>query len=330
MGEVAAATVVAKNRLSLARVLADSFRRHHSEVPFFVLLADEPDGYFDPEAESFRLLRLDDLAIPDLVRFRSHYTQQELTYATTPYVLRHLLDRGFVRVAFFKQESLVVGDLTPIFELLGKHSIVLAPHLLEPPTGATPGARERNILQSGTFNVGFLGVSATPTARAFLSWWESRVHEHCRHDVPAGLHFEQRWLDFVPAFFEDVGIVRDPGFNVGHWNLPDRNVTIQGDAVMVNDGPCRFVRFSGFDPDRPYSATRYSSRLNMSNIGPAAELFRRYSQLVVAAGYHETKAWPYAYYRPINDLRSLARRVRLRSRARALAARLLRGIREGA
>lgn len=328
MGDIAAATIVAKNRLALARVLADSLARHHPEVPFFVLLADEPGGYFDPEAESFCVVRLEDLAIADLAALRSRYTQQELTYAMTPYLLAHLLGRGFGRVAFFKQESLVVGDLTPVFELLAGHSIVLTPHLLEAPAGATSSAREKNILQSGVFNVGFLGVSATATARAFLSWWENRTSRHCRHDVSAGMHYEQRWLDLVPAFFEDVAVVRDVGFNVAHWNLPERNVTIRGDAVMVRDQPCRFVRFSGFDADRPSSVTRYSSRVSMAAIGDTARLFRRYAELLDAAGYQQTKAWPYAYYRRTTELRALARRVQLRSRVRSLAGRLLRAFRE--
>ena len=91
MGKVVAATIAAKRHLSLARVLANSFREHHPEIPFFVLLADEVDGRFDPSKEPFQILHLGDLAIPDPARFRFHYRQQELTYAATPYLLAHLL-----------------------------------------------------------------------------------------------------------------------------------------------------------------------------------------------------------------------------------------------
>jgi hypothetical protein len=145
-----------------------------------------------------------------------------LTYALTPYVLSHLLDCGYSGVGFFKQESLVLDDLTPILEWVPRKSIVLTPHLLEPLPGPDRFARELNILQSGVFNVGFLGVGNTPTAHEFLKWWRDRLRDHCRHDVPEGMHYEQRWLDLVPAFFEDFHILRDPGFNVGHWNLPER------------------------------------------------------------------------------------------------------------
>jgi hypothetical protein len=72
-------------------------------------------------------------------------------------------------------------------------------------------------------------------------------------------------------------------------------VAIDGENITVGGSPCSFFRFSGFDPERPYDVTRYSPRLNMSNVGAAAEIFRRYVKLLEGAGYHETKTWPYAY-----------------------------------
>src|SRR5688500_10040971 len=269
MKGVAVATVVAKNCLSLARVLADSFRALHPRVPFFALLADEVDGYFDPDREPFTLIRLSDLAIPDPARFRFQHTQQELTYAATPYLLSHLLRSGFTRAAFLKQESLVVGDMSPVFALMESNSILLTPHLLGPLSGDGMIGRELNILQSGVYNVGFLGVSESPAAREFLDWWGDRVYSHCRHDVPQGMHFEQRWLDLVPASFPGVRVIRDPGFNVGHWNLPERAPDSDGGALAVGGRPCRFSRFTGFDPEHPDDITRHSARLTTANVGAA-------------------------------------------------------------
>ena len=132
MSDLAAATIVAKSHLPYARVLAESFRRHHPDVPFLVLLADEVDGYFDPAAEPFELVTLEDLGIPGLRLMLFRYAKQELSYAATPYFISTLLNRSFRRVAFFKQESLVTGDLTPVLAQIGPASIVLTPHLLEP------------------------------------------------------------------------------------------------------------------------------------------------------------------------------------------------------
>jgi hypothetical protein len=54
----AGATIAAKSMLASARVVARSFADHHPGAPFFVLLADEADGYFDPAEEPYELLSL--------------------------------------------------------------------------------------------------------------------------------------------------------------------------------------------------------------------------------------------------------------------------------
>jgi hypothetical protein len=111
------------------------------------------------------------------------------------------------------------------------------------------------------------------------------------------MHYEQRWLDLVPALFEDVEIVRDPGYNVGHWSLPDHVIEATRAGVLVDGAPCRLFRFSGYVPEEPGQVTRYSRRPAMGEIGDAALLFERYRGALVEAGYEETRHWPYAYDR---------------------------------
>ena len=113
-------------------MLAESFHGLHRGIPFFVLLADETDGYFDPSHEPFQSSALCELDIPHPERFRFHYAQQPLSYASTPYLLAYLVRHGFSRLLFIKQESLVLGDLTPVFDILDRTSIVLTPHLVAP------------------------------------------------------------------------------------------------------------------------------------------------------------------------------------------------------
>ncbi|MDP9492089.1 MAG: hypothetical protein M3P42_07835 [Actinomycetota bacterium] len=281
---VAFGTIAAKRELPYARVLARSFAERHPKTPFFVLLADEIEGCFDGAGEPFRLLTFRDLEIPESEGFRFIHPRKQLTYAATPYFLSALVDDGFERAVFLKQESLVLGDLRPILELLNQSEIILTPHLLAPLEGDDGAARELNILQSGVCNVGLLGLRDSPESRRFLAWWADRVHDHCRHAIGEGLHYEQRWLDLVPAYFENARILRDPGANIGHWNLPER----------LRATP-RLFRFSGFDPDRPAQVTQYSDRLSMEALGDAAELFADYAEALKQAGWDEAQAWPYAY-----------------------------------
>lgn len=301
---IAACTIAAKGYLSYARVLADSFRRHHPEVPFFVLLADRPDGCFDPEAESFPILSLEDLAIPGLRGLRFHYSQQAFTYALTPHLLRHLLDRGFDRVVYYKQESLITGAQSPAFEALERAAIVLTPHLLKPVSGEDAAERELEILRAGSFNLGLLGVAESAATRRFLDWLQDRLRAHCRLDVAAGMHYEQRWIDLVPAFFEDVHLLRGAGDNLGHWNLRERRLELRGDpfaaaagvaAVEVDGEPVRLFRFSGFEPERPWALSRHQPLATLAGGGAAAAILRAYGEALEAAGYRETSRWPYAF-----------------------------------
>jgi hypothetical protein len=299
VNHVAVGTIVAKNYLSFARVLGRSLREHHPDVPFFVVLADQVEGTFDPAAEPFQVVPLEALEIPDLRRLCFRYSRQQVGVAAKPYLLRYLLGRGFAAAVFLDADILVVGPLDPL--LTDRHSIVLTPHLLEPLTERQRIDRELRILQSGVFNGGFLGVSETPIGHRFLAWWANRLNTHCRLAVGDGMHYDQRWLDLVPAFFDDVCIIRDAGCNVAYWNLPERGA------------PIRFFHFSGFDPDKPSVVTRFAPVLKFEAVGPASALFQRYVRLLEQDGYTTTRSWSYAYDRFDNGVRipDLARRMYL-------------------
>jgi hypothetical protein len=262
--------------------------------PIYLLLADQIDDYFDPAVERFQVLQLNDLGIADLPKFCFQYNRRELCAACKPFVLEHLLDNGFDSVIFIDPDVLVT-DRFAQSDIITRHSIVLSPHLLSPPGGVDRIDRELKILQAGAYNGGFITISDTPSARRFLAWWKARLANHCEGAVEQGLHYDQRWLDLVPALFSDVYILRDAGANIGYWNLPERTSSLQTGTSSAGETPARFIHFSGFDPTCPHAVTRYAADLNMDNIGPAAEVFRMYTGLLFAAGHRDTSTWPYAY-----------------------------------
>lgn len=297
MSRRAGCTIVAKSHLSYARLLARSFRQHHPDVPFYVLLADEGSGWVDASAEPFILVTLEQLAMPHVERVRFRYDQQPFTYACTPALMAALHRLGHDEVIYFKQETLVLAPLSPLFDLLQRHPVVVTPHLVTPLTGPDAGDREQNILQSGVYNIGVLGVSARAPGPDLLGWWADRLSQHCRHDVPNGMHFEQRWMDLAPAFF-GVHILRDPAFNIGHWSLPERRVTHDATGTVLVDGTAlRVFRFSGYRPDEPTRLTGYNQRLDGTDLGVVHALLARVRQALDDEGYAQTRTWPYAYAR---------------------------------
>lgn len=309
-GDLIACTIASKSSLSLARTLADSYRRHHPNAPFVVLLLDRIDGCFDPAREAFEIVEVETLGIPDFRRLSFQCDVAELTTAVKPYFLARLLARGYRKVLCFDVDVLVLSGLGRLAELLDRHAIVVTPRLMAPYED-TLSPTEIDVLRAGVLDPGFIGLVATGTTDRFLRWWSERFSAVWRTAPETGPVLEQRWLDLVPALYDDVYILRDPSFNVGYWNLHERRVEADGDQITVAGRPCRFFHFSGFDPLDLSRASSNQTRFSMEGIGGAAALFRRYRDLLLAHGHDETRAWQYAFGTFANGVRipDIARRM---------------------
>ncbi len=296
-GQAAIATIVACNYLAHARVLARSLREHHPDVPFFTLIADAHCDEPSVEApEPFHTVRPSDLGLPDLEGLTRGRSRQGLSVTLKPFLLQHLLDRGFARVIFLDPDILVVAGIDDVLEDVGRHPLVLTPHLLEPPGDAARHTRELTILQAGTFNGGFVGVSNVPVARQILAWWQDRLRHECGPDVGRGMYYDQRWLDLAPVLFDGVRVLRDPGCNIAYWNLTERAVRCAGQQILVNHRPARFFHFSGFDPLQPQLASRHAPTLRVDAFGPdACVIYQRYAELLIDAGYEAMVNIPYGF-----------------------------------
>jgi hypothetical protein len=290
---LAAATIAWGSQVAHVRVTARSFGVHHPGVPVFAAFVDGPapgGGAVEP----FTPLSLEALGVPRPEQLRFRYDRDALAYACTPSLLRYVMDLGYDAVVFLKLETLVLDRLQSVVDGLERHPVVATPHLVAPLEGSDRVARELNILLSGVYNVGVLGVRACDETRAFLGWWADRLERHCRHAPHEGMHFEQRWIDFLPAFVPGATVLRDVTVNVAHWNLRERRVTVRDARVLVDGRPVAVFRFSGFDPDRA-AASRYAPHLTPDVLGEAWLVFERYRRALEDEGWTGTRGLPYAY-----------------------------------
>jgi glycosyltransferase involved in cell wall biosynthesis len=293
---VAACAITSKNYLPVTRVLVDSFHRYHPETPFFLLLVDEVEGYFKPEEEEFELVELEQLNISNFTQFIFKYNILELNTAVKPYFLEYLFDTyKLKKLCYFDTDILILQPVTPLFDLLEKYSIVLTPHIISPieEDGLKPS--ELTIIQAGIYNLGFIALSNTPITKQFLKWWQARLYNKCVMSLEQGIHVDQKWVDFAPAFCEGVYILKEPGYNVAYWNLNSRKVEIKGQEVFVNGKPGYFFHFSGFNPKDIKPVSKHQDRFDINKIGQAKILFEQYRELVLARGYERCLAWPYAF-----------------------------------
>lgn len=250
MAGIHAFTSITTNYLPKARVLAESIRRHGPDFHVHLLLCDDLPPGFDLAVEPFDgLITLADLQLEDPAWLFSHSVVELCTAVKGP-ALQYLFDvQGADKVFYFDPDIAVFGRLDELVAALDAHCALLTPHQCTPET-SDEAVRDNEIcsLRHGVFNLGFLGVRGSGEGRRLADWWAERLRHHCFDEPPRGLFTDQRWMDLAPCFFPDIGILRDPGFNVATWNLTHRLVSGSlRDGIRVNGEPLGFYHFSGFD-----------------------------------------------------------------------------------
>jgi glycosyltransferase involved in cell wall biosynthesis len=302
MNSPLACTIIANNYLAYARAFTRSFLARHPEGTVCVLIVDRPQPGHRYEDEPFTVVFADQLGIPSFSQVSFRYSILELNTAVKPYFLLHLHRTfGWDHVCYFDPDILVLGDLADLYDRLGRVDAVLTPHLTAPiEDAAVPN--EREILLSGIYNLGFLGLSFNERTLPFLDWWARRLYRQCLHEVEHGLFVDQRWMDFAPSFLPNAAILRDPGYNAAYWNLAHRRLAASGDVwrVLANDGsevPLRFFHFSGYDFRRPDQISKFQNRFTFADRPDVAPLFRLYGERVREEGQETVQDFPYQYGR---------------------------------
>jgi glycosyltransferase involved in cell wall biosynthesis len=291
-------TVVARNYLPQARVLARSFRAHHRDGRVVVLVLDAPgEGLRDDEP--FDVVVPADLFPPDrqreLRRMATIYNVMELATALKPYLLRHLVTAaGEATATYLDPDIEVFAPLDDIADAATRHGIVLTPHRLAPVPADRRQPDERAFAISGAYNLGFVAVS--PAAVPFLDWWADRCRRDCVHDVPDGLFVDQRWVDVAAAYFPPH-VLRDPGLNAAYWNIDERPIdAAPGGRYVAGGAPLRFLHYSGYDPDVLFQLTRYHEgrpRVLLSEAPALRGLCAVYGERLRVEGWDECRKLDY-------------------------------------
>ncbi|MCF3627082.1 tetratricopeptide repeat protein [Planktothrix agardhii 1801] len=301
---IAGITMVSKNYLPQARVLCETFLAHHPNARFFVLLVDQVDGYFDPEQEQFHLLTIEDIPLPSADTFPYHYTILELNTAVKPFVLKYLFENydDIDNLVYIDPDIEIFRPIDEVWNALKSHTVVLIPHMRKPFRDyGSPS--EVQILQSGTYNLGFIGLKRNKNAFELLDWWMEKLYLDCVVDIPNGLFVDQKWMDLIPGYFPDTYILHDPSYNVAYWNLHDRTVEKIGDEYFVDGRPLAFFHFSGYSPQNKNSLSKHQTRHNLDDLPVVKKLCDCYKNKMLNSGYLEAKDFPYAYGKLSNGIK---------------------------
>lgn len=276
-------TVCTYSYLSKAVVLLDSLR---GMADLFVVLPEtpRPDRAALEATIGAKLVFLGDLGIPDPQRMAFQYDAFELSNALKPFGFESLFAAGYEEVLYFDADMEVYAPITPLWAALEAADAVITPHIETPlpDDGQTPSTED--VLRSGQFNGGFLGLRATPVTRAFLGWWADRLEMHSLVHQNHYYFVDQFYLAMIASFVPNLLILRHPGVNLAYWNLPERApVEAIDGGLSVRGEPLIFFHFSGFYPDDLPRISRHQNRFRLPGNHPLLPLLAGYRDKLTAA-----------------------------------------------
>lgn len=258
-------------------LLVESFFKFHPKNKFIIFSGDLYDLKSVNESDYLECRRL---------HIESDSESKRLSYSKIkPLVLKTLMEEGWQSIIFLDPDSLVMSSLDEIIDVVSNNSLTLTPHILKLVEENTIENFDKILLNSGMYNAGFIGLSKSEETIDFLKWWESRILERGIIYPNSGLHFDQRWLDLAPGFFKKICIIRDPGLNVGYFNIARRRIEIENGEYFINDSKLKLIHFSGFYPETIPSSNIFFPQVLVSDFGHLESVFKLHAEKLLALGW---------------------------------------------
>jgi len=292
--------------LSKAISLGISVKKNHPNADFYILFCENRKIYDYKRLEKYlsklkiRLLSVEDIGISDI---NTYLFQRQIVEACTAVKGRGLvyLQNKYEKTVYLDPDIYVFKPLNKILNGLNNNSIILIPHQNLPSSAELEFGVNAEItsLQYGVFNLGFLAVSNSLSAKKFAIWWAERLDKFCFDDRAKGLFTDQKWCDLAPALFEGVFVEREPGFNTAPWNSHCYKLAIEygtGKIIAgIKSSELVFFHFSGLD-----SGEGLKTSTEMEDFGFVhRELYLWYTELTNQLAEeikHFIKDWTYGYF----------------------------------
>jgi len=275
-------TVCSANHLAYAKTMADSLLQHNSEFTVYIGLADRIDNRFDISFfQPHKIIEAENLGIEAFSLMSAQYTIIELNCAIKPFMAQYLFKHHQPDLLlYFDTDIFVYQRLSLVEEALIENEILLTPHFTTP-INDDKEPRERDLLRSGLYNAGFVGMKKSAVTNNFLNWWSERLINQCYYNFAEGMAVDQNWLNLLPLFFNDIGIFTHKGANVAYWNLHERKLSRKDGLVYVNNTELLlFLHISGYKFETPEILSRHQTRFDLKDLPVLSALLKDYRQMV--------------------------------------------------
>jgi hypothetical protein len=305
-------TIVACNYLHYAIVLGNSVKKYHPNSKFCIFIVDDINNTYaeDIKEKGFDLIKIKDLDIQNYRQFVFKYNITEAATGVKPFVFKYLVSKEVSshNFIYLDPDILCFRRLDEIFDHLNVNSVVITPHSNSPILDENLFPDDYLFLGTGVYNLGFIAIKRTETSIKFINWWCQKLFNYCINLTEYTLFVDQKWINLVPAYFNEVLIFRNNAYNMAYWNLHER--LLENSEGIFKVQPCgmplAFFHFSGFDPSDLNKIFKYVPRnpvdnhhlkksFSLDSRNDLLEIFNLYRELLNNANFEKYSKIPYAY-----------------------------------
>jgi hypothetical protein len=289
-------TIATRSHFKYAVALATSLQRYHPELRLCVLLVDFDDDWRVNRSPSMKLFRLEEIRVTNIEDMKIYFNAFELSNCLKPFFIAHLLGEGFEKLVYLDADILVVGGFDDLFRMLNQYSFVLCPHWLRPELVENSDVSVSNIVHLGIYNGGMWGIGRDGAMDA-LVWLMQILPKFGFNDRQNGMFVDQKILPLAAQLFSSqFGCMKHPGYNVGYWNLHEREITKIENSYMINGQPAIFFHLSGFRMWYPQTFSQHSS-WNFDRLPILSDIVSEYLSYIPPELASES-GYPYDYVGP--------------------------------
>lgn len=238
-------TICSANYLPQALSLEASIIQTNPQLSFYIFLTDKKPSISKNE----NIIEIDTIGF-DSAHFEhliATYNIIEFNTAVKAQCFLHLINHLHADVVlYFDPDILVFSDLSSVWNELNSNNVILTPHLLKLIDEPELNHLTKGVINTGVFNLGFIGLNKSEQTLKFLHWWNKHLREFGHNNILNGEFYDQKVINLLPCALDKVIISKNAGLNVAEWNLHERKLSFENGTYLINDTtPLVFFHFSG-------------------------------------------------------------------------------------
>lgn len=236
-------TLFDKNYLIKGLALYNSFIKYCPESKFWILCMDEMTCEIlgKLRLKNAILVPISRLESKELLAAKSDRNPGEYSWTCKPRFILDILENNpqINDLAYLDSDQFFFSSPDPIYQEMGPSSIGITPHRFIADKDELEHKR-------GKYNAGFVFFKNNDDSKLCLEWWAQRCLEWCYHRLEDGKLGDQLYLNSFQEQFKNVHDIRNPGVNLGPWNINQYDIRSSGGEVSVNGQKLILYHFHSF------------------------------------------------------------------------------------